>query len=67
MMANLNSKILVTLGDSRLKPNLEERILKEDEEWEEYKRKNKHNYPQVKLKRLKLNRLGATPGLCKAP
>ena len=42
-------------------------MFKEHAEWEEYKRENKHNYPQVKLKRLKLNRLGATPGLCRVP
>ena len=29
MMANLNSKALVTLGDSRLRPNLEEKMLEE--------------------------------------
>ena len=37
MMANLNSKALVTLGDSRLRPNLEEKMLKEYKEWEKYK------------------------------
>ena len=31
MMVNLNRETLVTLGDSRLKPNLEEH-----EDWEEY-------------------------------
>ena len=54
MMADLNSETLVTLGDSRLKPNLNEKMLKE---WEKYKQENKHNYPQVKLKRLKLDKL----------
>ena len=29
MMANLNSKALVTLGDSRLRPDLEEKMLEE--------------------------------------
>ena len=57
MMADLNSETLVTLGDSRLKPDLEEKMLKEYEEWEKYKRDNKHNYPQVKLKRLKSDKL----------
>ncbi len=36
--------------DNRLKPDLEEKMLKEHAEWEKYK--NRHNYPQVKLKRL---------------
>ena len=59
MMANLNSKalVLVTLGDSRLRPDLEEKMLKEYKKWEKYKRENKHSYPQVKLKRLKLEKL----------
>ena len=57
MMADLNSETLVTLGDSRLKPDLEERMLKEHAEWEKYKRENKHTYPQVKLKRLKSDKL----------
>ena len=57
MMADLNSETLVTLGDSRLKPDLEEKMLKEYEEWEKYKRENKHTYPQVKLKRLKSDKL----------
>ena len=57
MMADLNSEALVTLGDSRLRPDLEEKMLKEYDEWEKYKRKNKHNYPQVKLKRLKSDKL----------
>ena len=57
MMANLNSEALVTLGDSRLRPNLEEKMLKEYKEWEKYKRENKHSYPHVKLKRLKLKKL----------
>ena len=33
MMANLNSKALETLGDSRLRPNLEEKMLEEYKEW----------------------------------
>ena len=57
MMANLNSKALVTLGDSRLRPNLEEKMLKEYKEWEKYKRENKHSYPQVKPKKLKSDKL----------
>ena len=57
MMADLNSEALVTLGDSRLRPDLEEKMLKEYEEWEKFKRENKHNYPQVKLKRLKSDKL----------
>ena len=44
--------MMVTLGDSRLKPDLEEKMLKEHAEWEKYKWENRHNYPQVKLKRL---------------
>ena len=36
MMADLNSKTLVTLGDSRRKANLEGKLLKEHEEWEKY-------------------------------
>ena len=52
MMANLNSEALVTLGDSRLRPDLEEKMLKEYKEWEKYKRENKH-----KLKRLKSDKL----------
>ena len=57
MMANLNSKALVTLGDSRLRPNLEEKMLKEYKEWEKYKWENKHSYPQVKPKKLKSDKL----------
>ena len=57
MMANLNSKALVTLGDSRLRPDLEEKMLKEYKEWEKYKRENKHSYPQVKPKKLKSDKL----------
>ena len=57
MMADLNSKALVTLGDIRLRPYLKEKMLKEYEEWEKYKREKKHSYPQVKLKRLKSNKL----------
>ena len=57
MMVNLNRETLVTLGDSRLKPDLEDRMLKEYEEWAKYKRENKHTYPQVKLKRLKSDKL----------
>ena len=38
MMANLNRVILVTLEDSRLDHDLEEKMLKEHEEWEEDKR-----------------------------
>ena len=57
MMADLNSEALVTLGDSRLRPDLEEKMQKEYEEWEKYKRENKHNYPQVTLKRLKSDKL----------
>ena len=38
MMANLNRVTLVTLEDSRLNHDLEEKMLKEHEEWEEYKR-----------------------------
>ena len=34
MMADLNSKTLVTLRDSRRKANLEGKIFKEHEEWE---------------------------------
>merc|ERR1719354_287568 len=33
MMADLNSETMVTLGDSRLKPDLEEKMLKEHAEW----------------------------------
>ena len=55
------------LQGRRLKNDLEEKMLKEHTEWEKYKRENKHNYPQVKLKKLKLDKLGATPGLCRAP
>ena len=57
MMADLNSEALVTLGDSRLRPNLEEKMLKEYKEWEKYKRENKHSYPQVKPKKLKSDKL----------
>ena len=57
MMADLNSEMMVSLGDSRLKPDLEEKMLKEHAEWEKYKRENRHNYPQVKLKRLKSDKL----------
>ena len=59
MTADLKSKTLVTLGDCRRKANLEERILKEHEEWETYRRENKNKYPQVKFQRLKLDKLGA--------
>ena len=38
MMANLNRVTLVTLEDSRLNHDLEEKLLMEHEEWEEYKR-----------------------------
>ena len=62
MMADLNSETLVTLGDSRLKPDLEEKMFKEYEEWEKYKRENKHTYPQVKLKsRTNLSKVTKSP------
>ena len=49
-MANLIRETMVTPGDNRLKPDLKEKMLKEHAEWEKYK--NRHNYSQVKLKRL---------------
>ena len=64
MMADLNSKTLVTLGDCRRKANLEGKILKEHEEWEKYRRENKNNYPQVKLQRLKVDKVGSSSGSC---
>ena len=67
MMAILNRETLLILGHSRFKHDLEEKMLKDHKEWEEYKRENKRKYPLVKLQRLKLDNLGATPGLCRAP
>ena len=38
MMAILNRETLLTLGQSRFKHDLEEKMLKDQKEWEEYKR-----------------------------
>ena len=57
MMADLNSETAVVLGNTRLDAEKDKKYMEEYQEWQKYKRENKHTYPHVRLKKLKADKM----------